>query len=471
MENFLSQPAVWTPQRSSQDTVASTSIRYQQWTESRRIVSFRTGLAHSHRRASLQKRARARARRRSRLHTTGHLPGRRLHPSPAHHRRILPQTVLPEPDCRKNLLQTSKGDHGRYDGVSNSVLITWQVTFAQLQKESATATNLLALMSQFQPQNIPERMLHGYSRVHQLTGQGQGDDSSAPDDAESKAIHREDDLDMLYGHSLVSPVAAGLYQMHSLVQFCTRAWVATLGEQHRWSSLFLQLAAEHFPLTNPETESDCQQLLPHVENLAAHEVATAPDLSNQRQRVLQNKNPNLPAYTSFLAAAHHQQDRFKEGGKLMVEEIMLYTGTYGAHHPLTLSTKSSLPMSYLVQGQLEDAKWLAMEVLQDCRAKLGAEHPETLASMGRLALVYLYLFRLEETESLGNEVLQVYRAEHGLNHSYTLSIIDQVALTCWKQDQLEDAEELQVPVIQGFQAMFGFDHCDTLSSMCHLACT
>ncbi|KAL1855871.1 hypothetical protein VTK73DRAFT_8451 [Phialemonium thermophilum] len=63
---------------------------------------------------------------------------------------------------KDSLLRADKGDLGRYDGVSNSVVVTWQMTFEQIQRERPSAANLLSLMSRFQPQNIPEKMLHGY---------------------------------------------------------------------------------------------------------------------------------------------------------------------------------------------------------------------------------------------------------------------------------------------------------------------
>ncbi|GKT44024.1 uncharacterized protein ColSpa_04205 [Colletotrichum spaethianum] len=61
------------------------------------------------------------------------------------------------------LLRNDGGDIQRYDGLSNSVIVTWQVTFEQIKREQPRAANLLSLMSYFHAQNIPEYMLLGYN--------------------------------------------------------------------------------------------------------------------------------------------------------------------------------------------------------------------------------------------------------------------------------------------------------------------
>ncbi|KAK2737132.1 Kinesin light chain 5 [Colletotrichum kahawae] len=115
------------------------------------------------------------------------------------------------------LLRRNTGDIQRYEGVSNSIVVTWQVTFKQIKREQPQAANLLSLISFFQAQNIPDYILHNYN-------------SSNRDSEEANNKHREtsnidfeDDLDVLQGYSLVTITATSdLLEMHSLVQFCTK---------------------------------------------------------------------------------------------------------------------------------------------------------------------------------------------------------------------------------------------------------
>ncbi|KAI6777532.1 uncharacterized protein J7T54_002730, partial [Emericellopsis cladophorae] len=117
------------------------------------------------------------------------------------------------------LLRSDKGDLGRYEGVSNSVLVTWQLTFDRIREDHPRAADLLALMSQFQSQNIPESMLHGYDDTAADAHSDQGDAGVSVSDDGSRGLEFENDLDVLRSYSLVMVKTAGLCDMHSLVQF------------------------------------------------------------------------------------------------------------------------------------------------------------------------------------------------------------------------------------------------------------
>ncbi|KAF6782913.1 Kinesin light chain 5, partial [Colletotrichum sojae] len=94
------------------------------------------------------------------------------------------------------LLRSDRGDIRRYDGVSNSVVVTWQVTFEQIKREQPRAANLLSLMSYFHAQNIPEYMLHNYNSGDIHSEEGSDEYGGTSD------VDFEDDLDVLRGYSL-----------------------------------------------------------------------------------------------------------------------------------------------------------------------------------------------------------------------------------------------------------------------------
>jgi hypothetical protein len=75
-------------------------------------------------------------------------------------------------------------------------------------------------MSQFQAQNIPESMLHSYDNDVTASDKDDGDgvDTGTESDVESEREDFENDMDALRGYSLVTLSAAGLCEMHSLVQ-------------------------------------------------------------------------------------------------------------------------------------------------------------------------------------------------------------------------------------------------------------
>ncbi|KAK0755586.1 hypothetical protein N5P37_011828, partial [Trichoderma harzianum] len=155
-----------------------------------------------------------------------------------------------------SLLNSNFGDLRRGESVSNSAIVTWQVTFEKIRQERPTAAKLLSLMSLFQAQNIPEYMLHGYSDGALDKGADNADDAEA----------FEEDFDVLRAYSLIDLTATtGVWGMHSLVQFCTKAWLLSSGELMRWKRLLLRLASRHFPSGAFETWATCQILLPLVQ--------------------------------------------------------------------------------------------------------------------------------------------------------------------------------------------------------------
>ncbi|KAF7551854.1 hypothetical protein G7Z17_g4689 [Cylindrodendrum hubeiense] len=166
---------------------------------------------------------------------------------------------------RESLLNSDTGDLRRHEGVSNAVVVTWQVTFEQIRKQRPTAANLLSLMSQFQAQSIPNYVLQGYADI-------------SSDDGENDDGGFEDDLDVLRGYSLVNiTTTQGFFEMHSLVQFCTQAWLSKFDESRRWKKLFLSLASKNFPDGEFETWEQCQTLLPHFQSLLKEEPTQESD--------------------------------------------------------------------------------------------------------------------------------------------------------------------------------------------------
>ncbi|KAI3576689.1 hypothetical protein IWW34DRAFT_808545 [Fusarium oxysporum f. sp. albedinis] len=62
-----------------------------------------------------------------------------------------------------SLLISDAGDLRRDETVSNSVVMIWQVPFEQTRRERPSAANLIAFISFFNPQSIPEFMLYNYN--------------------------------------------------------------------------------------------------------------------------------------------------------------------------------------------------------------------------------------------------------------------------------------------------------------------
>ncbi|KAF6782559.1 Kinesin light chain 5 [Colletotrichum sojae] len=402
---------------------------------------------------------------------------------------------------KDSLLRTDKGDLGRHDGVSNSVVVTWQVTFEQIKRERPRAANLLSLMSQFQAHNIPEYMLHSYDSDIAATDEGDADsmDAGTESDEVSDCEDFENDMDTLRGYSLVALSSAGFCEMHSLVQFCTRLWISEFGDPARWSWLFVKLAADHFPSGAYETWGTCQSLLPHIEPVLSRKKKGQSDILdwaklltnvcwymfmlgeysraerlgeeavNARKNALGPDHPSTLISMANLALTYRNQGRWEEAEKLGVEVMETRKAKLGADHPDTLTSMANLASTYRNQGRWEEAEKLEVEVMETSKTKLGADHPDTLRSMNNLALTFWNQGRWEEAEKLGVEVMETRKAKLGADHPDTLTSMNNLALTFWNQGRWEEAEKLGVEVMETSKTKLGADHPDTLTSMNNLA--
>ncbi|KAL9566608.1 hypothetical protein ACKAV7_009523 [Fusarium commune] len=360
---------------------------------------------------------------------------------------------------KDSLLRSDKGDLGRQDGASNSVVVTWQVTFEQIRREQPRAANLLSLMSQFQAQNIPEMMLHSYNdddNTQDKENDADVIDIGSEGDYESRRIDFENDIDVLRGYSLVNISIMGLFEMHSLVQFCTRSWISEFGDPARWSRLFMKLAADHFPSGAFETWAICQNLLPHIEPWLGRKPREETAVANWAEVLT-----NVSWY--MLMAGDYSRAEILVDAAVQARRRIL-----GLDHPSTLTSMGNLASTFWNQGRWEEAEKLDVEVMETCKEKLGPDHPDTLTSMANLASTYRNQGRWEEAEKLEVEVMETCKEKLGPDHPDTLTSMANLAFTWRSQGRLEDSLILMQDCVCMRQKKLGHTHPYTQSSVATL---
>ncbi|KAI8658994.1 hypothetical protein NCS55_01178200 [Fusarium keratoplasticum] len=394
-----------------------------------------------------------------------------------------------ESDKKKgSLLNRDAGDLRRDETVSNSVVTTWQVTFEQIRRERPSAAKLLSFMSFFNPQGIPEFVLHDYST--DLTDNVDGD-------AESDDF--EDDLDVLRGYSLVSVTAAqDVCEVHSLVQFCTRTWISMVDDAERWRQVFLRSMSRHFPSGAFETWPTCQLLLPHIEPVL-EEKPPDEDLQNWarlltncawymltignytvaeklggkavevRTKVLGEEHPSTLTSMTNLAATFWNQGRWKEAEELEVGVMEMRKRVLGEEHPDALTSMNNLALTFMNQGRWKEAEGLQVGVMETMKRVFGEEYPDTLASMANLASILKKQGRWKEAEELEVGVMEMRKRVLGEEHPDALTSMNNLALTFRNQGRWKEAEELEVGVMETRKRVLGEEHPDTLTSMANLA--
>nr|XP_036584644.1 Kinesin light chain 5 [Colletotrichum truncatum]KAF6794162.1 Kinesin light chain 5 [Colletotrichum truncatum] len=370
--------------------------------------------------------------------------------------RVTIQSYLEEFQKSENrkgtLLRSDRGDIRRYEGVSNSVIVTWQVTFEQIKREQPRAAGLLSLMSYFQAQNIPEYMLHDYkiSAADAKESDNEGEEIGSSDDF-------EDDLDVLRGYSLVTLTSTlGFCEMHSLVQFCTKIWISKFGDSRRCERLFLKSASLHFPSGVFETWEQSQILMPHIQPLLEDEPI------EDRGRLEWSE---LLTNVSWYILMQGEYDRAEA---VVQEAVRVRKDILGPEHPSTLTSMANLASTYRNQGRWEEAEKLEVQVMETSVTKLGADHPSTLSSMANLAATYWNQGRWEEAEKLEVQVMETRVTKLGADHPDTLSSMANLAFTWKDQGRRDDAIQLLQDCVDRRQRCLGIDHPDTVSAKSNL---
>ncbi|RNJ57579.1 hypothetical protein D7B24_005797 [Verticillium nonalfalfae] len=279
-----------------------------------------------------------------------------------------------------SLLNHDSGDLRRLESASNSIVVTWQITFEQIRRERPSSAELLSLMSFFHSQNIPEEVLQGYvglsSRTRHDSSQREwslpDDQSPGEPEANSDDGQLEDDLDALMGYSLIVPTTTlGFYDMHALVQFCTQKWLAEFGKPERWRKLFIRLAAINFPNGEFGTWERFE-----TDELYAQTVS----LMNEDQ----GEPSSFPLTCFDLACICYERGRSKDAAKWMQASVEFGLKANGEGH---VDTQEAI--STLAQWRREDDEMLSHGKLYGATVPddIGgdSEAPSSISSIGDTA--------------------------------------------------------------------------------------
>ena len=390
---------------------------------------------------------------------------------------------------RNSLLHNDAGDLRRYEGVSNSVVVTWQVTFEKIRAERPSAAKLLSLMSFFHAQNIPEYLLYGYN------GASQDDQDSSEVDAEF-----EDDVDMLRGYSLIMlGLEDGYCEMHPLVQFCTQVWFSKFGDLPKWKSQFLGVMSEHFPKGSYDTWPECRVMLPHVEPLLDDEPSDKSDLvawikllenvahyffkipqysksetlvhrfTEARVKLLGEAHQKIPEDMIEKAKLAIAQMRTKEAESILNQVIETYEKVLGEDNLDVLKALTNLSTVYWLQRRLPEAEKLQLRILRIRKRVQGDEHDDTLKIMTDLAKTIGDQGRLKEAERMHWAMMTIRWRVYGPSHQMTLWGLAILVMMWYEQGRYEDAEAMQRWLVGARKQIDGEEHPMTLIAVMFLA--
>ncbi|KAK7186084.1 TPR domain protein (kinesin light chain), partial [Paraphaeosphaeria sporulosa] len=386
-----------------------------------------------------------------------------------------------ESDSRKTSLLNQAAGHLRRDkAASNSVLLTWQISFDHISSSRRSAADLLSLMSFFDRQGIQEALLRNPSGIT--------DDDNF-----------EDDVLVLRDYSFITVTEANTFEMHNLVQLATRTWLGNQGQLDRWREQFISNLCADMPTGQHENWQKCQVLFPHARAALtqrpqgkdslkewalllykaawyAWERGNADEAENMstvsmevKQEVFGEENVETLGSMHIIGLARELGGKYKEAEAMNRQTLALYQTVLGCEHPHTLTTMSNLALVLGRQGKYEEAEAMNRQTLALYQTVLGCEHPDTLASMSNLAGVLSRQGKYEEAEVMNRQTLALKETVLGRKHPDTLTTMSNLALVVGRQGKYEEAEAMNRQTLALKEMVLGRKHPDTLASIYCLA--
>ncbi|PYH64327.1 putative kinesin light chain [Aspergillus vadensis CBS 113365] len=381
-----------------------------------------------------------------------------------------------EPDIVE-LLSEDFRDPGRYDDIQNPIIITWLISFKQIQRQDQLAADYLSFMACINPRNIPYSLLP----------------------ASTSKKRQVDALGLLSAYSFTNVHDLDL-SLHRLVHIATRTWLRQRSVFTHWVSRTADQIAKVFPNNNDTNREIWRQYLPHALSLVREDdfrqlrkdyanllekIATClysdgiyqeaelllTDLVNIRAEKDGPNHPDTLSSMANLASTYRKGGRWTEAETLEVQLLGIYKSMFGIEHPDTLISMANLASTYQNQGRWTEAEALQVQVLEIRKRVLGFQHPKTLISTGNLALTYQNRGQWTKAETLQVQVLEMCKTVFGARHPDTLISMANLASTYWSQKRWAEAEALQVHVLETCKTVLGVEHPNTLISMANLAST
>ncbi|ERF75281.1 hypothetical protein EPUS_00073 [Endocarpon pusillum Z07020] len=351
------------------------------------------------------------------------------------------ETLKRSDDDQAKLLQKDIRDPRRDGQASNSIITTWHISFEHLRQTRDSAARLLALMSLFDRERIPDDLL----RDRYLDEQ----------DAESDF---EDDIMILRAYHLIGiSVSDNRFDMHRLVQFSTRKWLEIHDELVAWQERYVDVLGKAFPTGDYANWPTCQELFPHVEAMAGYQ------LTSQEHLLVWATIQYKGAWYAEVSGWYGVSERMAQASVKVREAVL------GLNDVRTLKSMNNLALVLKAQGKYDEAESMNQRALARREKVLGVDHPDTLTSMSNLASVLQSQGKYDEAELMNQRALARREKVLGVDHPDTLTSMSNLASVLQDQGKYDEAELMNQRVLAEFEKLFGVDHPDTLASMSNLA--
>lgn len=351
---------------------------------------------------------------------------------------------------RTQLLEADVYDPRRDRHRSNSVFVTWHISFEMIRETRPSAARLLSLMSLFNRHAIPEDLLldrymqdvvpetpwwktKRYTRRMNKGPVGRKRYAGKSKNGETQPDF-EDDWSLLNRFSLISTDISGThFSMNNLVQVATRRWLELHAQLSAWNRNFIFLMNDVYP--NIRTDYDvlrktCEALFPHA--LAASQCEP-PD--KQTLHVWAHLLYKIGEHTYDLTA-------WDFGIKVLGAASTIFEASRGKCDDLTLLSMWRMSEMLVLEKRHAEAEVHYRTVLKRRKKSFGPSHLETLATMDELREVLNSQGKVTEADALYEESMAIRERKYGLHHKATQRAMEERVMFLSAKGRNTEAEKL-----------------------------
>ncbi|KAL2197093.1 hypothetical protein P885DRAFT_68976 [Corynascus similis CBS 632.67] len=319
-----------------------------------------------------------------------------------------------------DLLSEEFETDGRNSETPRAVAKTWILSFEQIQRQNAFASELLSFMSLLDRQAIPLEFLSHYSK--------QQKNQETPGEMQlTKA------LGVLKAFSFVVEEKNYGFDMHRLVQLVTRRWLVKKAKIRHFAGQALLAVSYCYPSGRYENWGVCSAYLAHAYAVLDSEGTGSRDEEAGKATLLHS-----------VAKFFSYRGQWKDAERLQLEAVKIREEVLGAEHPDTLTSMANLASTYWnqgrweeaekldIQGRWEEAEKLDIQVMETRKTKLGPDHPNTLTSMYNLAHVWKDMGHHKDAVSMIRTCYDLRQRILGVGHPSTVSTLS--TLESWLKE-------------------------------------
>ena len=338
--------------------------------------------------------------------------------------------------------------HSRAHAEALTVLTTWQMSLANLERDHPHAVDLLRLCAFLHSVGIPRELvialLPNYFTV-------------ADEDAVQLNALYNRLLNVLAGYSLVQRnLDNATHNVHILVQTVLRDSMPP-EEQKRACERILAVIADLFPSKDWLTDLKTALYYLHAEHIChyAEQIGI--------------KNNSLARLISYLGIVPFYQARLAEVEPRFQRALAIRQNILPAGHPDIAESLNDLALLYYSQQRFADAEALYHQALTMRMQAFPEGHPDVAESLNNLAELYNAQGCFAEAAPLYQQALAMRRQAFPDGDAIVANSLHNLAGSCHKQKRFAEAEALYQEAIEMLQRVMSNDHIATAYSFYGLA--